>query len=675
MADDPNDLVFDSFLDDYFAECEEHLTGARRALLALESAVGQPGAERGPIDELFRYFHSLKGISAMVELRPAELLAHNLEHYLRAIRQREIDLTAEGIDVLMDGTRLLESVINAHRFHRPSPPVDEVIARVERVIGTTSPAPAGAGGAGDPGDVVARDASAQASSERRWRCTFVPTRELMARGIGVDAIRRQLASLGTIVAAAPDVKADGAIAFNFTIATTASPDAFDGMRADGVVIEEEAVPEPVPGLGAQAAPVGQWDEPPADSASVSPSHVVRVDLTRLDELMRNVGDLVISRARLTDSLARIESMIPAGHWRTIQENTIAIDRQLRTLREGIMRVRLVPIGEIFRRMPFVVRDLARESGKKVKLELEGQSTEIDKYLIERMLDPVVHLVRNAVSHGLERAEERIAKGKRPDGTIRLAASTAGETVSIEIADDGRGIDAAAVIARAHEIGLPVLTDTPDPATLLTLICAPGFSTKTDTDRASGRGVGMAVVKSTVEQLAGTLSLDTEPGAGTRFTIHLPLTLAITDALIGRVGDESFAVPQGAVREVIEVPETEIRTVEQNEIVPYRGGALTVVRLSRLFGIDARPRGRAHLFVIGNGGSAVGIAVDRIVGQREIVVRTIADPLVKVDGISGATDLGDGRVVLILDPATLSRITRERGRRAHERVSEWGRVRA
>jgi len=473
------------------------------------------------------------------------------------------------------------------------------------------------------------------------------------------------------VAAVPDVRPDGGIAFQFTLAAPASTDVMAALG--GAPLDVVALAGPVPfGGGSDARGPASASDPPSSAA---PSHVVRVDLTRLDELMRGVGDLVISRARLTDSLARVESLIPAGHWRTIQENTIAIDRQLRTLREGIMRVRLVPIGEIFRRMPFVVRDLARESGKKVKLELQGQSTEIDKYLIERMLDPVVHLVRNAVSHGLERADERIAKGKRPDGTIRLAAATAGETVSIEIADDGRGIDAAAVVARAHAIGLPVLSDAPDAATLLALICAPGFSTRADADRASGRGVGMAVVKSTVEQLAGTLSLDTEPGAGTRFTIHLPLTLAITDALIGRVGDESFAVPQGAVREVIEVPETEIRTVEQNEIVPYRGGALTVVRLSRLFGIDARPRGRAHLFVIGNGGSAVGIAVDRIVGQREIVVRTIADPLVKVDGISGATDLGDGRVVLILDPAALSRITRERGQRAHERASEWGRIRA
>ena len=665
---DPNDIGFGSFLDDYFAECEEHLTGARRALLALESAVGQPGTEREPIDELFRYFHSLKGISAMVELRPAELVAHHLENYLRAIRQREIAVTTEGIDVLMDGTRLLETIINAHRFQRPQPPIDEVIARVERIAGSAGPAAA----------VQAPPAiSGHPSQDRRWRCTFTPTRELMARGIGVDAIRRQLSGLGTIVAAAPDVRSDGAISFNFTIANTAASatgDAFDALRANGVVIEEEEQATAPAIVSPQPAAAG-WDEAPADSTSVSPSHVVRVDLMRLDELMRGVGDLVISRARLTDSLARIEPLVPGGLWRTIQENTIAIDRQVRALREGIMRVRLVPIGEIFRRMPFVVRDLARESGKRVKLELRGQSTEIDKYLIERMLDPVVHLVRNSVSHGLESTDERIAKGKPPEGTITLSAATAGETVTLEIADDGRGIDVAAVLARAHAIGLPVLTDHPDGATLLSLICAPGFSTKADPDRASGRGVGMAVVKATVEQLAGTLSLVTEPDAGTRFVIDLPLTLAITDALIGRVGDESFAVPQGAVREVIDVPETDIRTVEQNEIVPYRGGALTIVRLSRLFGIAARPRGRAHLFVIGAGASAVGLVVDRIVGQREIVVRTIADPLVKVEGIAGATDLGDGRVVLILDPATLARITRERGLRVHGRAGEWGRVRA
>jgi two-component system chemotaxis sensor kinase CheA len=232
-----------------------------------------------------------------------------------------------------------------------------------------------------------------------------------------------------------------------------------------------------------------------------------------------------------------------------------------------------------------------------------------------------------------------------------------------------------VVARARAAGLPVLADTPDAPALLALLCAPGFTTRDEADRASGRGVGMSVVKSTIEQLSGTISLTTEPGAGTRFTIELPLTLAITDAVIGRVGDEMFAVPQAAVREVIEVPAAEVRLVEENELIPYRGGALPIVRLARLFGIANSAAGRFHVFVVGRGNAAVGLVVDRILGQREIVVRAITDPLVRVDGISGATDLGDGRVVLILDPAALSAFARARGARTIGGPGDWGRLQA
>ena len=213
----------------------------------------------------------------------------------------------------------------------------------------------------------------------------------------------------------------------------------------------------------------------------------------------------------------------------------------------------------------------------------------------------------------------------------------------------------------------------DASAILALLCSPGFSTKEETDRASGRGIGMAVVKATVEELSGTISLETERGQGTRFIIRLPVTLAISDALIGRVGTEAFAVPQGSVREVIEVLEADMRVLEENEIAPYRDGALPIIRLSRLFGIARTSRARFHVFVVGNGSSAIGIAVDQIVGQREIVVRTMADPLVRVDGISGATDLGDGRVVLILDPAALARLTNHRARRVLPDASAWGRL--
>jgi two-component system chemotaxis sensor kinase CheA len=660
------DEFFEGFLDDYFAECEEHLTAARSALLALERSSGQPASQRTIVDDLFRFFHSLKGISAMVELRPAEQLAHELENYLRAARAGEVAVTTDGVTLLIEGTQLLEQIINAHRVGSVLPPIDEVLERVAAAV------PAGEAPNAAPAASTPTDAAADPAVESRtWKCTFAPTRELLARGLGVDAVRRRLSEIGTILEAVPVVRPDGSIAFDFTVRTAANVDAKIALENDPIVVERIM---PVTTMfAAPAAPAGAEDAEGGSAATnVMTSHVVRVDLARLDELMRHIGDLVISRARLSDTLSRIESHVPAVEWRAVQDNALAIDRQLRTLREGLMRVRLVPIGEVFRRMPFVVRDLARETGKKVILLLQGQATEIDKYLIERLMDPVLHLVRNAVSHGIESPEERIALGKRPEGTITLSASAGGEVVVIDIADDGRGVNAADVAVRARKAGLDVPPGALDSASLLALLCTSGFSTKDDADRASGRGVGMAVVKDTVERLSGTMALETEPGLGTRFTLHLPLTLAIADALIGRVGAEAFAVPQSAVREVIDVASGDVRQLEENEIIPYRDAALPLVRLSRLFDIHPDLPPRFHVFVIGTGTTVMGLAVDRIVGQREIVVRAIADPLARVDGISGATDLGDGRVVLILDPASIARLTRQRAPRILREAAGRGR---
>jgi len=650
------DAFFDGFLDDYFAESEEHLSAAADALMRLDKSIGHPPEERAAVDDLFRYFHTLKAISAMVELRPAEELAHHLEHYLRAVREGECSVTTAGSDALIEGTRRLEHIINAHRAGSPLPPIEDVLARVAHLVGTSGERPAATSAPEDA-----------AETGRRWTCRFVPTRELLASGIGVDLVRKRLGEIGTIVEAAPHVLPDATISFQFTLITADGVNVVERLGGIPVAIEAET-PAAEPGAAA-AEPAAA-----AGAPNAAISHVVRVDLARLDHLMQIVGDMVIARARLADSLSRAERHVPAAEWRAVQENALASDRQLRMLREGIMRVRMVPVGEIFRRMPLVVRDLARENGKRVKLELRGQATEIDKYLIERMMDPVLHLVRNAVSHGIEPPEVRIAHGKSPEGTITLSAAAVGDLVTLEVADDGYGVDEEAVVHKARQAGLSVPSGPLDAAAMLGLLCSPGFSTKEETDRASGRGVGMAVVKAMVEELTGTMTLDTDPGQGTRFILRLPVTLAITDALIGRVGAEAFAIPQGSVREVIEIAEADLRQLEENEIVPYRDGALPIIRLSRLFGIASTARtGRLHVFVLGHGSTAMGIAVDRIVGQREIVVRTLADSLVRVDGVSGATDLGDGRVVLILDPAVLARLTNQRARRVIPDAAGWGRL--
>src|SRR6185295_6498614 len=390
-------------------------------------------------------------------------------------------------------------------------------------------------------------------------------------------------------------------------------------------------------------------------ATIAPASVVRVDLDRLDELMRIIGELVISRTRLDEQLTELKRSTPPATWRSLQETSLSMARQLHSLREGVIRVRLVQVGEIFERMRFVVRDLARESGKQIRLELRGQETEIDKFLVERMMDPLMHLVRNAVSHGLETVAEREAQGKRSEGLLSLSATTAGEMIVIKIADDGRGIDRHLVLERAKARGLSHDNTDIDDAALLDLIATPGFSTRDEADRESGRGVGMDVVKKATQELGGRITLATKLGEGTTFTIELPLTLAIAEALIVSVDGQRFAVPQSAVREVLEVESASTRVLENNEIISYRGKVLPLLRLARVFEMNYQRDEKFHVLVIGEDANAVGLAVDRIIGQREIVVRAIKDPLAQSKGIAGATELGDQRVVLILDVSALRQL--------------------
>ena len=613
---------FDQFLDDYYAECDEHLVSIRRSLVTLEDEVDARTVDRAVLDNLFRSFHTLKGISGMVGLAAAEQLAHHLESYLRELREGTLTLSAPGFEVLVAGVSMLEGVINARRNDQPIPSIDEIVERLRAVSSesATSEGPAEA--------PPKREDDATAT---RWQIEFTPTAELAERGVNVNSVRARLQELGQVVQAKPVVKGAGEIAFEFIVVTDADQTALADLEADGLTFK----PAPV-----EPAPQPRDTQP---VPTIAPASVVRVDLDRLDELMRIIGELVISRTRLEDQLTELKRVTPAAAWRSLQETSQTMGRQLRDLRESVMRVRMVQIGEIFERMTFVVRDLARESGKKIIVQLSGGETEIDKFLVERMMDPLMHLVRNAVSHGLETVAEREAQGKRSEGLLSLSAMTVGERIVIKIADDGRGIDRNLVLARANTGNSDI-----DDDALLDLICTPGFSTRNEANRESGRGVGMDVVKKATEELGGRVSLATKLGEGTTFTIELPLTLAIAEALIVSVNGQRFAVPQSAVREVLEVESASTRVLENNEIISYRGKVLPLLRLARVFEINHQRGDRFHVLVIGEEANAVGLAVDRILGQREIVVRAIKDPLAQSKGIAGATELGDQRVVLILD---------------------------
>ncbi|HEU4508358.1 MAG TPA: chemotaxis protein CheA [Pyrinomonadaceae bacterium] len=629
---------FDQFLDDYYAECDEHLVLIRRSLVALEDEVDTGAVDRTLLDNLFRSFHTLKGISGMVGLSAAEQLAHHLESYLRELREGTVILSKPGFDALVDGVSLLENVINARRNDQQIPSIDEIAHLVQAV--SSRPATSKKTPSQTPPE---SETAEHESTTTRWRVEFTPTAELAARGVNVNSVRSRLQEIGQLGPGKPVVKSAGEIAFQFIVATNADKTALQSLEADGLTFTPFEVE---PALRArESQPV----------TTIAPASVVRVDLDRLDELMRIIGELVISRTRLEDQLKDLKQTAPAPLWRSLQETSLSMGRQLRDLRESVMRVRMVQLGEIFERMTFVVRDLTRESGKKILVQFSGGETEIDKFLVERMMDPLMHLVRNAVSHGIETVDEREAQGKRTEGLLSLSASTAGERIIIKISDDGRGINRNLVLARAKASGLSNASAHIDEQTLLDLICTPGLSTRSEADRESGRGVGMDVVKKATEELGGRISLATKLGEGTTFTIELPLTLAIAEALIVSVNNQRFAVPQSAVREVLEVESASTKILENNEIIPYRGKVLPLLRLARVFDMTQERGPSFHVLVIGDETSAVGLAVDRIIGQQEIVVRAIKDPLAQSKGIAGATELGDQRVVLILDITALRQL--------------------
>lgn len=637
-------------LDDFYAECDEHLANMRKQLTALEHGSAAHTYDPIPVESLYRSLHSLKGISGMVALGPAEELAHSAETFLRQVSRGKSHLQEVGLQVLIDATQQLEQVVSAHRLRQVLPDTSETLGQLA-ALSSSSDLTAASDPVAPPGSAGSSlETPPQPSANLRgnvWRGRFSPSPELDGRGINLAAIRARLTELGEIMQATPIIGPGGSISFEFHVALRdplENPSAWEneGLHLEPVEPIERVAPADLPAT----APADQETASPSTHLFVAPSHIVRVDLSRLDDLMRITGELVIHRSRLEERIQR--TVAASGNDRSgLHEVNLAIGRSLRDLRQAISRVRLVPVAEIFTRMPFVVRELIQETGKQAQLVVEGQQTEIDKYLVERLKEPLLHLVRNAFAHGVESSEQRRAAGKAAEATILLRATAAGQSVVIQIRDDGAGIDAAAVARRAAAGGLNV-PETLDPAALLEVLCTPGFSTRDQADHAAGRGVGMSVVQTTVRELGGTLTLETEKGRWTQFTLRLPLTLSIVEAFIVSAGAQTCAVPQSLTLEIIQISTTQIRLVNRVEVASYRDGVLPLVKLRALFGAEPSTADSLTVLVLDSDRGQVGLVVDRVAGLREVVVRPMKDPLIRVPGISGATELGDGRPVLILD---------------------------
>jgi two-component system chemotaxis sensor kinase CheA len=412
----------------------------------------------------------------------------------------------------------------------------------------------------------------------------------------------------------------------------------------------------------ETPPVGETPVTPAVPGG--PDNLLRVDAERIDSVLNLVGELILAKSMLQQALLEFGQRFPKDVLRGKFADAMAFQgRVLNDLQHSVMKIRMVPVDQLFRRFPRIVRDVGRQSGKEVELIVRGGQTDLDKSILDAIAEPLTHLVRNAIGHGIETAEQRIRAGKRPQGTLRLAAYHQGNQVVIEVSDDGGGIDADKVRKRALSLGL---LDAERAARIsesetLDLILQPGFSTAEEITELSGRGVGLDVVQSVLGRLKGTVQIETSPGRGTTFRLRLPLTLAIIRALLFRVDQRLYALPLNAVAEITRTVEEEIHQVEHYDVLQLRNGVLPLLRLgSKPPSGPETARRKVFVLVINSGDRKFGVMVDGLEGEDELVIKALDDQSITTDLVSGASILGDGRVVLILNMiALMERFTRRR----------------
>jgi two-component system, chemotaxis family, sensor kinase CheA len=659
------------FLTAYLAEAEEQLTIANAQFLAIEQSLKNDRPHPRAVRDLFRALHTIKGLSSMVGVEPIVAIAHRMEAVVRTA-DRLGTLALSALETLGEGLRAIETRLRAVRDGAPVPAPPNVLLEALDALESDGAAESNREGFVldlDPAlaEKLATFETEQlvqglATGKRALQLQFVPSQERAAKGESISGVRERLAAVAEVVkvfpvSLPPSAEAPVGLAFILLLVTTATDEELAHIA--GVVVSAIATigltRRPAPGSAASAS-LALVPETPQAEPEAEPRSLLRVDVARVDDAMEKLGSLIVSRSRLTRAIAKLGEA--AADTRELKQIATEISRQLRDLRSSILNVRMVRVGETLERLPLMVRGLRRATGKQVRLELDAGSAELDKAVAERIFPAILHLVRNAVDHGIELPAERRAANKEEEGVIRINASSRSNTqLELSVSDDGRGIDRARVASRASA-DVPT-TD----AALLELLCLPGLSTRDEVTTTSGRGMGMDIVKRVVvEQLGGELALSTRPGAGSTFSLRVPLTIAIVDAFVIVCGAERFVVPVSSVEEIVEIDETRIIMAPitlpggatQLGIFERRGETVPLIDLAALLRIALVPGPRpARGLVVRRAGQPVAFVLDRVLGQQEAVVRPLVDPLVNLPGVAGATDLGDGRPTLVLDLVTLA----------------------
>ncbi len=640
--------------EEFLAEAEDILEDLNQQLILMEGMLDEGNVDPDIVNAIFRGVHSLKGLSGMFGFEGISGLSHQLEYLLDALRLGKLAITRDVTTTIFHALdRLKELSEEIGKTGAEGMEVSDVIAMIEGAL-----AGGGAAEKRSPIDDLLIDMELvsvlteyeehrlRENAKARNNILMVRARfDLSTFDKDLTVLNDKLKSMGEIISTLPSsgMSPDSGIEFNLLVGSKEPP---EKVRSE---VESERV-------GVSEIKY-RSEEKKAEAAAPSLrslSKTVRVDIGRLDRLMNIVGELVLSKniiSQIAKELKGVQGF--TGLAVDLHKASRTLERKLGELQEGVIEVRMVPIGQIFTRLAQAVRKYAGEVGKDIELETFGEDTELDKLMVEDMSDPLMHLIRNSIDHGVEPPAERVRRGKPEKGLIRLDSFPKGNRVVITVEDDGAGIDHEKVRRVAVSKGLIDGTEELTKREMLDMIFLPGFSTSEKVSEVSGRGVGMDVVKKNVSKLSGMIDVDTEIGKGTRFTITLPITLAIMKALIVEVSTETFAVPLSSVLESLMITRDKIETIERREVISLRGETLPLRRLDQVFGLPRPDEGEfLYVVVVGVAERRLGLVVDRLVGQQEIVIKSIGEKLRGVAGIAGATELGDNEVVLVLDVEAL-----------------------
>ncbi|MFL6244419.1 MAG: chemotaxis protein CheA [Thermoanaerobaculia bacterium] len=648
--------------EEFTSEAEELLDTLSRDLVEFESQGTNVRPEL--VNKIFREVHSLKGLAGMLGFGDISELSHSLEDMLDKLRMGKILFSKELIDLLYDSIDSLNRLVISINDPSLSGLVDMtgLTSRIHHII-TTQPLKK----SDDPFAALTLDEQTRKSlteyEEHRLHENVRAGKHILSVEVTFDfsdfderlrALTASLIDAGEVISTLPAIPTGNVngIAFRLLYGSTLDEASVQAIAPHAVVSSlRKQVAAPVIVAAAPEAPFVE-----EEMSLRSLSQTVRVDISRLDHVMNIVGELIIEKTQLeslTRALAAQQARMASHELGKIARN---LDRKLNELQKSVIEIRMVPVGQIYSKLSRTVRKLARELHKEIELVLRGEDTELDKMMVEELTDPLMHIIRNALDHGIETADERRAAGKDPVGHVTLNAYQQGNSVVLDVTDDGRGIDPERIRRVAIDRGLVGDKEVVDQQRAYELMFTPGFSTATEVSEISGRGVGLDVVKKNIQDLKGTIDVITHPGKGTTFRISLPITLAIIQALIVESGGEKFAIPLTSVEESLRIYSRDIRTVERKEVFTLRDFTLPLLRLSDAFGlVDGHEHGpdtKWFIVVTRAGEKTVGLLVDSLVRQQEVVIKSIGERLKTIPGIAGATEIGESEIVLVVDVGTL-----------------------